>query len=107
MNTDILLLSFFMGLVTYIPRWFPLAFLSRRRLPGWFTTWLDFIPVSILSALVAPALITSGEPRHMDILRPELFVAVPTFIIALKTRSLGLTVVAGMLLFWVAGMWLR
>lgn len=106
MDKNILLISFFMGLVTYIPRWFPLAFLSKRRLPGWFTTWLDFIPVSILSALVVPALVTSGEPRHLDILRPELFVAVPTLIIALKTRSLGITVVAGMLLFWVAGTFL-
>jgi branched-subunit amino acid transport protein len=30
-------------------------------------------------------------------------VAVPTFIFALKTRSLGGTVVAGMLLFFLAG----
>ncbi len=104
MNTEILSMAFFMGLVTYIPRWLPLAYLSRRDLPRWFTDWLDYIPVSILSALVVPALVTAGEPRYLDILRPELLVAIPTFVIALKTRSLGITVVAGMLLFWIAGM---
>lgn len=106
MNTEILTMAFFMGLVTYIPRWFPLAYLSRRDLPRWFTDWLDYIPVSILSALVAPALVTAGEPRHLDILRPELLVAIPTFVIALKTRSLGITVIAGMLLFWIARVFL-
>lgn len=103
MRIEILLLSFFMGLVTYIPRWLPLALLSKRNLPPWFATWLDFIPVSILSALLVPALITSGEPRYIQIFRPELLVALPTFGIALKTRSLGFTVVAGMFFFWLAG----
>ena len=92
-----------MGLVTYIPRWVPIFILSRRQLPRWFAEWLDFIPVAILSALVFPELVTGGSPRYLDLLRPQLIVAVPTFIFALKTRSLGGTVVAGMLLFWLAG----
>ena len=106
MRAEILLMAFLMGLVTYIPRWLPLAYLSRRNLPRWFSTWLDFIPVSILSALVLPALVTTGEPRLLSVLRPELLVALPTFAIALKTRSLGITVVSGMFLFWMAGKFL-
>ncbi len=92
-----------MGLATYIPRWFPLYFLSQRRLPDWLVEWLDLIPAAILSALVVPALLTAAEPRHLDLLRPELLVSIPTFIVALTTRSLGGTVIAGMLLYWIAG----
>lgn len=95
-----------MGVVTYVPRWLPLVFLTRRRLPLWLVEWLDFIPASILSALVVPYLITTGDPRHLDILRPELFVAVPTFAFALVTKSLAGTVVVGMFLFWLAGIYL-
>lgn len=91
-----------MGLVTFLPRWFPLFFLSKRKLPEPIAEWLDLIPAAILSALLVPELITSGNPRQMDILRPELVAAVPTFIFALKTKSLGGTVVAGMFFFWVA-----
>ncbi|HHO47817.1 MAG TPA: AzlD domain-containing protein, partial [Desulfobacteraceae bacterium] len=36
--------------------------------------------------------------------RLELLVAVPTFLFAIKTRSLGGTVLAGMLLYWLAGL---
>jgi branched-subunit amino acid transport protein len=39
----------------------------------------------------------------MALWQPELLAAVPTFIFALKTRSLGGTVVVGMLLFWLTG----
>jgi branched-subunit amino acid transport protein len=102
-KSEYLLLVLGMGLVTYIPRWVPILFLSRRQLPRWFAEWLDFIPVAILSALVFPELVTGGSPRYLDLLRPQFIVAVPTFIFALKTRSLGGTVVAGMLLFWLAG----
>ena len=91
-----------MGLVTYLPRWFPLVLLSRRRLPRWLVEWLDLIPAAILSALLLPALVTSGTPRHIALWQPELWVAVPTFVFALKTKSLGGTVVIGMALFWLA-----
>ncbi len=97
-----LILVIGMGAVTYVPRWFPLFFLSRRKLPSWFETWLDFIPAAVLSALILPALVTHGDHRHFDFFRRELIVAVPTFFFALKTRSMGGTVVVGMALFWLA-----
>ena len=101
-ETKYLLLIAGMGLVTYIPRWFPLFFLSRRTLPRWFIEWLDLIPVAILSALILPDLFVTGDPRHFDIYQLKPIVAVPTFLFALKTKSLGGTVIVGMTLFWLA-----
>ena len=92
-----------MGLVTYIPRWLPLFILTKYSLPAWFKDWLALIPASILSALLLPALVTGGDPRQLDITRPELWVALPTFVFALATKSLGGTVVVGMALFWLSG----
>ena len=92
-----------MGLVTFLPRWLPLVYLTKRNLPSWLVEWLDLIPAAILSALLLPELLTSGAPRTLDLLRPELAVAVPTFLFAIFTKSLGGTVVVGMLLFWLAG----
>ncbi|MGA8179814.1 MAG: AzlD domain-containing protein [Desulfobacterales bacterium] len=93
---------FGMGLATYLPRWFPLVFLSRRNLPRWLVEWLDLIPAAILSALLLPELVTHGTPRHIALWQPELWVAIPTFVFALKTKSLGGTVIIGMALFWLA-----
>jgi branched chain amino acid efflux pump len=91
-----------MGLATYLPRWFPLVFLSRRNLPRWVVEWLDLIPAAILSALLLPEMVTNGTPRHIALWQPELWVAIPTFVFALKTKSLGGTVIIGMALFWLA-----
>jgi branched-subunit amino acid transport protein len=92
-----------MGLVTYIPRLLPLLFLSQRTLPCWFTQWLELIPVAILAALLAPSLVMDGS-GHLDLSRKELWVGIPTFLFALRTKSLGGTVLAGMALSWLAGM---
>ncbi len=99
-----LLLFLGMGLVTYIPRWLPLLYLSHRNLPQWLVDWLSLIPVAILSGLLAPILLADTTTRSLDFFKPELLVAVPTFIFALKTKSLGGTVFVGMVLYWLAGM---
>ncbi len=101
-HLDYLLLVLCMGLVTYIPRWVPLFYLSRRRLPQWFVDWLELIPVAILSALVLPEIVTLGDPRKLVYFNPKILAALPTLAFALKTRSLGGTVVLGMLLYWLA-----
>ena len=102
LKAEYILLLAGMGLVTYIPRWLPLFFLSQRRLPRWFMEWLDLIPVAILSALIFPDLFVAGEPRQLQLFHVKSLVALPTFLFALKTKSLGGTVIVGMILFWLA-----
>lgn len=101
-ETEYILLIVGMGLVTYIPRYLPLFVLAQRNLPRWFVEWLDMIPVAILSALVFSEIFLSGSPRHLDLLQIKSLVAIPTFLIALKTKSLGGTVISGMILYWIA-----
>jgi branched-subunit amino acid transport protein len=100
---DYLLVVAGMGLVTYGPRWAPLFFMARKELPSWLVEWLDLIPAAILSALLLPELLLSGHPPRLELFQPKLIAAFPTFAFALKTRSLGGTVVIGMLLYWLAG----
>ena len=92
-----------MGLVTYIPRWLPLIWLSGRDLNPRFVRWLQFVPACILSALVLPGLLIDPA-GNFSLSRPEFLVAVPTLIFGVLTRSLGGTVIVGMLLFWLAGL---
>ena len=101
MRCEILWIILGMGAVTYLPRWLPLFLLSRRPLPGWLVDWLDFIPAAILSALVLPAVLTVGEPRQIDWLKPDLWVTLPTLLFAWETRSLAGTVILGMGLYWI------
>lgn len=104
--TDYLFLFGGMGLVTYLPRALPLLYLAHKQLPQWMIDWLSLIPVAILSALLAPTLFTNAATRSLDFGKTELLVAIPTLIFALKTRSLGGTVLVGMVLYWLAGLFI-
>ncbi len=100
---DYLFLFAGMGLVTYLPRWLPLFFLARRDLPKWLVEWLSLIPVAILCSLLAPILFTDQAARSLEIGKPEFLVAIPTLLFAVKTKSLGGTVLIGMGLYWISG----
>lgn len=100
---DYLFLFAGMGLVTYLPRALPLIYLTHKQLPQWLTDWLGLIPVAVLSALLAPSLFTNAADRSFSLGKTEFIVAIPTLLFALKTRSLGGTVLVGMLLYWLAG----
>ena len=100
---DYLLLFAGMGLVTYLPRALPLLYLAHKKMPQWLIDWLSLIPVAILSALIAPSLLTDAATRSFTFGKLELLVAIPTLLFSLKTRSLGGTVLVGMLLYWLGG----
>lgn len=92
-----------MGLVTYIPRWLPLVWLTGREINPLFVRWLTFVPASILSALVVPSLLLDPATRALSLARPEFLVALPTLAFGWWSRSLGGTVIVGMVLFYLAG----
>jgi branched-subunit amino acid transport protein len=89
-----------MGLVTYLPRWLPLVLLPQRDIAETLKEWLGFIPACILSALVAPAIFLDST-GNLQVLQARFLAAIPTIIFALKTRSLGGTVIVGMLIYWL------
>jgi len=91
----ILALFLGMALVTYLPRMAPLVILSRFELPPLLLRWLSFVPVSVLSALLAKELFINGSRLDLSLGHPQLLAAIPAFLVAIKTRSLMGTVVAG------------
>jgi branched chain amino acid efflux pump len=102
-HEEFLLCILGMGVVTYLPRWLPLAFLSDRDIPEIMKKWLSLIPACILSALVAQAVFIDPFTGSFQIFQRSFFAAVPTLAFAMETRSLGGTVIAGMLTYWILG----
>ncbi len=93
----ILLVILGSAIVTFIPRVLPLAVLSRITLPGWAMRWLSYVPVAVMAALVGQELLMpngklAGIPNN-----PGLLAALPTFAVAIFTRSLLGTVITGII----------
>jgi len=100
MRGSVLLLLLGMALVTYVPRMAPLVILSRLQLPSWFARWLACVPVAVMAALVAPALLLKREGAASVLWfswdNHGLLAALPTFAVALRTRNIFATVVTGL-----------
>lgn len=84
-----------MGAVTYLPRLLPLVLLAHRGLPPRVLRFLEFIPVAVLAAFVVPLVLAPDGPLSLSLGNLTLLASVPTVAVALKTRSLILTVMAG------------
>ena len=86
-----------MMLVTFLPRVVPILLLSGRKMPRTAERWLSLIAPAILSALLWPELLLdrSGQTPSLSFCNLYLFAAVPTFLVAWKTKSLFGAVVTG------------
>ncbi|MDI6907150.1 MAG: AzlD domain-containing protein [Thermoanaerobacterales bacterium] len=85
-----------MAAVTYIPRMLPLALLARVGLPEGFIRWLRFVPVAVLSALLAPELLLRDGQVALNAANTNLLAAVPCFAAAVLSRNMLLTVAVGL-----------
>ncbi|WP_020060545.1 AzlD domain-containing protein [Bacillus sp. 123MFChir2] len=89
---DLLLVVIGCAIVTLLPRIIPLLVLSKVEIPEWGLRWLNHIPIAILAALLAQALFMH-ETMKVD----YLVAAIPTFLVAIFTRSLLGAVLTGVI----------
>src|SRR3954469_23769401 len=95
--TDLLILIVCMMLVTAAPRVVPVALLSGRKMPAPLVAWLRFVPVAILSALLACEIAWRDDHVALGPASSLMIpVAVLSFFVAARTRSLFGTVAFGM-----------
>jgi branched-subunit amino acid transport protein len=95
-NFAFLLMVIGMALVTYLPRLLPAWFLQGRRIPPFITAWLRYVPVAVLAALLLPSLLVADGKLNLAWDNLYLWAALPAALVALKTRSMFATVLAGM-----------
>ena len=82
------------ALVTVVPRIVPFLVVRNIALPEPVLKWLSYIPICILTALVVQNFIIQVNDS-VKINWPVIIVVIPTLLIALKTKSLSITVISG------------
>ncbi len=95
-NTFLALCTLGMCLGAFLPRVLPISFLAKRQLPSFVQTWLSFVPVAILAALVAPEVFMQNEKLFLSQENAFLLAFIPTLFVAYLSKSLFITLSAGM-----------
>ncbi len=85
------------ALVTIIPRILPFAVVRNLTLPQPVLKWLSYVPICILTALVVQNFIIQ-ENHSLKINWPVIIVIIPVLLIAVRTKSLSITVISGVIL---------
>ncbi|HEU5089676.1 MAG TPA: AzlD domain-containing protein [Roseiflexaceae bacterium] len=90
-----------MALVTLAVRALPLLALRGTVAPAW-RRWLDEIPVAIFTALIIPALLVQAPSGVAQVsFGPAVPAAIVAALVAWRSGNVLLTLVAGMLVFWL------
>jgi branched-subunit amino acid transport protein len=84
-------------LVTIIPRVIPITLLSKVTLNETLADFLTYLPISILSALIAAELLIVDNHIAFFENSIKLFATLPTLFIAIKKDNLLLTVLTGII----------
>ena len=97
-----------LGVTNYVLRATPFLALAGVELPPWAQRWLDFIPVSVMAALVVGEVVRPSGAWLTPWHNPYLWASIGTGLIYWRWRSLIGATVAGIALFvafrWLLGM---
>jgi branched-subunit amino acid transport protein len=90
-----------MTCVTFLIRYPVMAMSGRIKLPHWFMQLLRYVPPTVLTAIVVPAVLMPDEILWIDHSNPRLAGALASLIVGVWRRNLLLTIVVGMGVFFV------
>lgn len=96
---NIWLLIVLMALVTYLPRYLPMGFAGRAHFPEMVERGLDFVPIAVLTAIIAQASLVRGDTLDISLANYHATAALVAFLVALLTRHLFMTIAAGLACF--------
>ena len=103
---NIWLVLIIIGLFTFATRFIFIALLERIKLPRNFQRALRFVPIAVLSAIIAPELGYTNNQLALIPTNPRLLAGIVATLVAYKTKSVIWTISAGMAVFWVLHLWM-
>ena len=90
-----------MALVTYTTRYTMFGLLGRFTLPPWANRWLEFVPVAVFTAIVVPATLAPQGRVDLHFTNHYAWAALICALVAWRTRHTLVTIVAGLVAFWL------
>lgn len=90
-----------MMLVTFLPRYVPLALAGRVHLPDWLRQALEFVPIAVLTAIVVQVVWVRPDGLDANWDNPYLWAVVVASIAAWLKRSLLQVIAIGLAVYAV------
>ena len=89
------------GLATFDIRATFIILVGQREIPELLRRALHFIPPAVLTAIILPELVLPRGSLDLSLTNPNLLAGIVAVLVAWRTRSVLLTIVVGMAVFWL------
>jgi len=89
------------GLLTFAIRLSFISLFGRREIPTFLLSVLRFVPVTVLSAIIFPALFLYGNRLDLSLSNTRLLAGILAAVVAWRTKNVLLTIVVGMVGLWL------
>lgn len=93
---EIILMIIGMGLATYFTRFGTFFFFGDKEIPPRVKVFLKYIPIAMLTAIIAPALVMPADELFLSTENHYLIAGVVAGAVAFVTKSVILTVAIGL-----------
>jgi branched-subunit amino acid transport protein len=101
MEVSVWIVMAVIGVLTFLTRLSFIALAGRWDAPPLFRSALRFVPVAILTAIVAPELVLHTGTLDVSLTNARLLAGVLAILVAWRTKNTVLTIVIGMAAFWI------
>jgi branched-subunit amino acid transport protein len=95
------------GIFTFATRFVMLTKWVARGLPKWLIDALGFVPITVLTAIIIPAVLIDPATKQIIVTHnARLYASIIATIVALLTRNVIATISSGLATLWVLQWWL-
>ena len=88
------------GLINFATRFSMLSGFATKQLPNWLEHALGFLPIAVLTAIIAPAVLFNETGTITIVDNTRVYAALVAIIVALITRSGLATISTGLIALW-------
>lgn len=89
------------GIMTFLMRFSMFSGLINKPLPASFDRYLRYVPIAVLSAIIAASVVIDPATKAPNIGTDRALAAIIAVIVALVTKSVLSTIAVGLSVLWV------
>lgn len=102
-NNYIIIVILGMAIVTYISRILPMIIFSKNDMPESIKDIMKFIPIAILSSLIAKDIFFSGDNLYISFTNPKIISGIIVLLVAYKFKSIAVSIAVGAISIFLFG----
>lgn len=102
-NNYIIIVILGMAIVTYIPRILPMIIFSKNDMSESIKDIMKFIPIAILSSLIAKDIFFNGDNLYLSFTNPKIISGIIVLLVAYKFKSIAVSIAVGAISIFLFG----